>query len=677
MIPVLDGSRRASVSSGRGVGGANHTYCRICEAACGLLAERDRDGALVRLLPDREHPHSGGHVCAKGTRFAEVARHPARLLAPRVDGRAATWDSALAAVADRLRPIRERHGPHAIGIYFGNPIAFNSLGLVALLALGKAIGTRNVFSAGSQDCNNKFTGARIVHGSPAVHPVPDFEHCALAVVFGSNPYVSQSSFVHLPRGATVFDRILERGGDVVWIDPRATESARRCGTHLAIRPGSDAWLMLALLARLGHRAPQHPHVEGFARLFALARSVDLEVIAAHTGLAPAEIVALAERIAGARSTALHMSVGVNQGGFGTLAYVLLHALAWCTGNFDREGGWLVHPTSGVLAHVFRHAGLDPAQTSRIGGFPATLGTLPGGILADEILEPGAERIRALLVVSGDPLRSVPGGPRLHRALESLESLVCIDMFANATGELADVLLPATSWLERWDFASTTLSFQTGGLVQVAGPVMPPPGECRNDARILCDLALALGMKSPLWKLGRLPFDRLMPRPRFGVRGPGARAGTWLRRHRLQLCDAQVEAELARLVATPAPARGRFTLICRRRRLGHNGWLHGGVRDGRPEAMAWMQRADMDRLGLVDGDTIEITSDAGVLRLPARAEAGLAAATVVVPHGLPEHNINAIIPTGAAAIERISGQHVMTGIAVDVRPGSSAARSVRG
>ncbi|HWB74628.1 MAG TPA: molybdopterin-dependent oxidoreductase [Nannocystaceae bacterium] len=643
------------------------TYCRICEAACGLLVERDRDGRALRLLPDRDHPHSAGHVCAKGTRFLEVARHPDRLLHPRVDGARTDWDTAMRAFAERLRPIRERHGPHAIGIYFGNPIAFNSLALISLLAFGKTLGTRNVFSAGSQDCNNKFTGARIVHGSPAIHPVPDFERCELAVVFGSNPYVSQSSFVHLPGGARVFDGIVARGGDVVWIDPRSTESARRCGTHLAIRPGSDVWLMLALLGRLGERAPKDDRADGFAELLGHARRMDLERVALHTGLSAAQIVALADRIASSRATAFHMSVGVNQGGFGTLAYVLLHALAWATGNFDREGGWLVHPMSAVLGRVFRHADLDPANHSRIGGFPATMGTLPGGILADEILEPGDERIRALIVVSGDPLRSVPGGARLRRALESLDTLVAIDMFVNTTGALADIVLPATSWLERWDFASTTLTFQTGGLVQVAGPVLDPPGECRNDARIICDLAAAIGGGHPLWKLGRLPFDRFLPRMRFGVRGPSARAGAWLRRHRLRLFDATIASELARVDATPVPPPSAFTLICRRRRLGHNGWLHGGVRDGNGEAFAWMHRDDMDRLGVRDGDAIEITSTAGSLRLPARANEGLAARTVVVPHGLLEHNINAIIPTGAAAIERVSGQHVMTGIAVDVQP----------
>src|SRR5690606_16094772 len=144
------------------------TYCRICEAACGRVVDRDPSGAPVRLRPDREHPTSRGYACAKGTRFLEVARDGARVLEPRLDGRAAGWDTATREVGARLRAIIDAHGPHAVGVYFGNPLAFNALGFVATLAFVKDLGTRNVFYAGSQDCNNKFAGADIVHASPVI-----------------------------------------------------------------------------------------------------------------------------------------------------------------------------------------------------------------------------------------------------------------------------------------------------------------------------------------------------------------------------------------------------------------------------------------------------------------------------------------------------------------------------
>ena len=176
----------------------------------------------------------------------------------------------MAFVAQRLRPILERYGPHAVGIYFGNPLAFNTLGLLTMLVFMRALGTRNVFSAGTQDCQNKFAGSQIVHGSPLIHPLPDFEHTDVAVLLGTNPAVSQTSFVHLEGGSTVFDRLQQRGGKIIWIDPRYTESAQRWGEHIAIHPGTDIFLLLALLDALRDRYHPDPRVEGLDTLLNLA-----------------------------------------------------------------------------------------------------------------------------------------------------------------------------------------------------------------------------------------------------------------------------------------------------------------------------------------------------------------------------------------------------------------------
>jgi anaerobic selenocysteine-containing dehydrogenase len=246
------------------------------------------------------------------------------------------------------------------------------------------------------------------------------------------------------------------------------------------------------------------------------------------------------------------------------------------------------------------------------------------------------------------------------------------MFRNETGAAADVLLPATSWLERWDVAASTVPLQTGRLVQAAGPVMPPRGEARNDARILADLALALGHRGLGWRLARFDFDRWLPRPRYGFRGMAMRPGHYLRRHGIRLWAPELDAEVARLRAVPMPGDG-YHLICRRRRLGHNSWLQGATRDGDPEAVAWMRTDDLAALGISDGGTIPIRTDTGALEIPVVAVDGLAPRTVCVPHGIPGLNINDVIPAGAAAIERLSGQLRMTGIAAEVQAAVSTRR----
>ncbi len=641
------------------------TFCRICEAACGLKAHYDPEGELVGLRPDREHPTSRGYACAKGTRFLEVARHPSRLRHPVLDGEQVSWDYATAVSAQRLRAVLDDHGPHAVGVYFGNPLAFNALGVTAMLGLVKALGTRNVFYAGSQDCNNKFAGARIVHGSEVIHPLPDFGKTDFALVFGSNPYISQSSFIHLEGGsARAFGDIVERGGSIVWVDPRRTESARRWGEHLPIRPGTDAWLMLGLLHLLRDLEPPAGKVEGLDELRRAAASIELGVVSAHTGISVPTIERLAEKIRGARSVAMHMSVGVNQGGHGTLCYVLMQALAFLTGNLDREGGSLFSPLARRLSTFYRMAGLDRVEHSRVGDFRSTFYALPGGIMADEILTPGPEKIRALLVIAGDPLRSIPGASRLRQALPQLEFLACIDMFKSQTGEFADVLLPAASWLERWDVAIPSIPFQRTSLMQVAGPLLPLQHEARTDAKIISDLALAMGLPGLRWRVATLGLDRWLPRPRHGFNGLRPRPGRYLARSRLRFWDPAFAGEIEAMRRPPAEPE-RFLLIGRRRRLGHNSWLHGGVRDGDPEPHAWLGPEQMAELGLEDGDEIEIRSEAGALRIAVRAQEGLAERTGVVPHGVPGWNVNEIIPAGPANIERLSGQLTMTGIPAQI------------
>jgi anaerobic selenocysteine-containing dehydrogenase len=413
---------------------------------------------------------------------------------------------------------------------------------------------------------------------------------------------------------------------------------------------------------------------GLDRLLSLAARVSIERAAEITGISAGEIRALAAQIRGAGRTAFHMSVGVNQGPFGTLAYVALQALAFVTGNFDREGGLVFHPLAVLVADAFRALRVGTETWySRVGGFPSVLDQLPGAILADEILAGSPGRIRALVVLAGDPLRSVPGGRRLHEALGALDLLVSLDPFENETGRLAHFLLPTTTWLERWDLANAGAILQTAPLAQIAAPVMQPWGESRQEAWILDQLLSRMGLPRPLNVARVLPLFQRLPAIGRGLPLPRPAPGRYLGRgprtpgHKVRFWDAALEPEAGRLDSV-AETLGRpgFVLMSRRRRLGHNGWLHGGVRDGDAESAAWMAPEDLAELGLPGGGLIEIRSEAGAIRIEAAPVSDVKRGTVVVPHGLPDVNVNAVIPSGAAAVERISGQHWMTGVPVDVR-----------
>jgi formate dehydrogenase len=656
------------------------TYCRICEAACGLLADLDDRGKLIKLRPDRNHPVSRGFVCAKGTRFGEVASHPSRIVTPHRRTAPGTltptsWSEATRSIAAHLRSIIDRHGPHGVALYLGNPTIYNTGATLAASMFARRIGTRNVYSSGSQDCNNKFAGAELVHGSPLIHPIPDFEHTQLAILFGTNPAVSQSSFVHLEGGTRTFDRLVERGAQIIWIDPRRTESARRWGRHVPIRTGSDVWLLLALLNILGN-ARDRAHdsrAEGLQALLEAARSVSLARAAEHTGIPETEIRALAVAIGESPATTFHMSVGVNHGSFGTLCYVALQALAYVTGNFDRRGGLLFAPTALGMAKLFRALGLGHRkQRSRVGGFESVLDTLPGAILADEILEAGKEQIRALIVVAGDPLRSIPGEARLREAFDALELRVSVDLFENETGRLADWFLPATSWLERADVAVMTGILQQAPLLPTTAAVVSPSADARHEARILLDLLAAVDGSLAARLMARscdLPWQRRFSRLGRGIRVPMPQPGRFLEGDRVvRFFGSEIAAEVERLLRGSAAVEDGprpFTLIGRRRRLGHNTWLHGGERDGEAETVAWMAATDLAALGIPSGGTVRIESLSGGLEIVAAPKDGVAPRTIVVPHGLPTINVNALIPSGPGSVERVSGQHQMTGISVSV------------
>lgn len=682
------------------------TYCRICEAACGLEVDFNDLGEAVRIRPDKNHPNSKGFACGKGTRFLETNFSSDRLLYPQArqpDGsfKRISWDEAYRRIRTHIAPIIKRYGPHAVGFYFGNPLAFNAGAALVGYAFQQALGSRNVYSAGSQDCNNKFSGSYIVHGSSLIHPLPDYQHCELAILFGTNPAISQGSFIHLEGGSMVFDHLKARGARVVVVDPRRTESAKRWATgegdYLAIRPGTDLFLLLALL----QQTPIHPnearYADGLDALRKLAADYTPERAAQLTGINAQAIYALAKAITSQR-TAMHMSVGVNQGPFGTLCYVTLQALMLASGNMDRQGGNLFHPLAVKFAPRLKNGGFGPLDLrSRVGNYPAVMGTMPGGIMADEIEQAGDERIRALICIAGDPLRSIPGSERLAKAFEKLDFLVAIDTFASRTTTKAHLVLPGTSWLERFDYATTTTIFQFSPALQYAGPLLKAPSECRHDGRILCELsnaigrpvfgskflAKSLGLALEAGGTGFATLTKFMRRLGFAMESgttkmPAPKPGSYLGQgpntpgHQLRFWHPWLEAEVDRVQVWLAQMQQRqagYTLVCRRRRLGHNSWLQGATRSGDPEQMAWLHSSDYTKLGLNGKHSqIQIESSAGKLRIAVAPNDDVTPGTVVVPHGLHHADVNAIIPSGANSgnIEPLGGMLLMTGIPVNLQ-----------
>ena len=434
--------------------------CPVCEACCGLEL-KVAGGKVLSIRGHDADVFSAGYICPKGVALKDLHEDPDRLRTPLVrrDGRLvpATWDEAFAEIERRLVPIVERHGRDAVALMFGNPNV-HKLGLLMYLPrLARAIGTKNVFSASTLDQMPKQLSSGLMFGHWLSIPVPDIDRCDFLLVLGANPMVSNGSLWTVPDFRGRAKAMRSRGGRLVVIDPRRTETAAVADAHHFIRPGGDVFLLAAMvhtlfdekLVRLGRLAP---FVEGVDALRDAVAAFTPEAAAASCGIDAATIRGLARELAAAERGCVYGRLGTCTQEYGTLASWLVDVLNVLTGHLDEPGGAMFPKAAAFAANTQGRAGSGRGiavgrHRSRISGAPEVYGELPMGTLAEEIETPGDGQVRALVGIASNAVLSAPNGPRLSRALDTLEFMVCVDLYVNETTRHADVILPGRSPLE--------------------------------------------------------------------------------------------------------------------------------------------------------------------------------------------------------------------------------------
>ncbi len=486
--------------------------CPLCEAGCGLeltLQEGDDGGAHVtRTRGDRLDVASHGFICPKGTTLGHLHDDPDRVRRPLIkrDGELveSTWDEAFEHIQAHLLPILEQHGRDACAIYLGNPNVHNLGPMLYNRSLLVALGTRNRFSASTVDQRPKELSAAMMFGSVAV-PVPDLDRTHHLLVLGANPYASNGSLCTAPDFPGRLERIQERGGTVVVVDPRRSETAERADRHVAIRPGTDAHLLAAIahtlldegLADVGRLAE---HSRGLDALPDLLAPFTADSVAATCGIAADEIRRIARELAAAPTAAVYGRIGTCTQEFGTSASWLVDVVNLLTGNLDRTGGAMFakgavgHPSTTGRPGVGR--GLRHGRVrSRVGGRPETFGEFPVSALPEEIETPGEGQVRAFVCVGGNPVSSNPDSARLDRALASLEFMVAIDPYVNETTRHADVILPPPTALQKSHHDLALLHLAVRNVANYSPAVLPlddgQPDEWEISVR-LAGLAAGFG-----------------------------------------------------------------------------------------------------------------------------------------------------------------------------------------
>ncbi|HVK72759.1 MAG TPA: molybdopterin-dependent oxidoreductase [Kofleriaceae bacterium] len=684
-----------------------HRTCTLCEATCGLSIEIGDDGrTLGTIRGDAADPFSQGYLCPKAHGLGAFHDDPDRLRAPliRKGGELvpASWDEAFAAAIAGLDGVRRRHGQDAIAVYLGNPSAHSVDLLLYLPALIRALGTRQRYSASTLDQMPAQVVAAALYGGALTIPVPDVDRTDRLLILGGNPVVSNGSLMTAPDMKGRLDAIRRRGGKVVVIDPRRTETAARADEHVFIRPGTDAYFLLAMIHVLvgeGLVAPgaAAPHLDHLDEVSAIAARFAPERVAARTGIAADTIRRLAREQAAAPTAACYGRVGTTCQEFGTLASWAVQLVNILTGNLDRPGGTMF--TTPAVAPGHRRRPTEkrgPRYTSRVRQLPEVFGELPIATLADEILEPGEGRVRALLTVAGNPLLSAPGAGRLATALAELDFRVAIDPYVNETTRLADVILPPPSPLERPAYDVALYQLAVRDVARWSPPALPRPAGHPAEWEIALTLAKGLmGMSAaPLAMaddvvtreaVARELADLPAPAPtaddvmallgpnggperlidfylRVGPHGDqlGGRAdGLTLDRlrahphgldlgalrprlpevvrtvgHRIDLTPPTIVADLARLEDALDRAAPELVLINRRSLRSNNSWMHNltPLIKGPERCTLRVHPDDAARFGLVAGGRARVTSRVGEVVAPVEITDELMPGVVSLPHG---------------------------------------------
>jgi anaerobic selenocysteine-containing dehydrogenase len=661
---------------------------------CGLAIEV-KESSIGSLRGNRDDVFSKGAFCPKSQGLRDLLEDPDRVRKPlkKVDGRFVpiSWKDAFTEISAKINAIQKKYGASSVATYSGNPNAHHFGNLVVLPLLLKALRTPNKYSATSVDQLPHMLVSYLMYGHQLLLPIADIDRARFILMFGANPAVSNGSILSAPGLSSRLKALGRNHGKFVLFDPRYTETASVATEHHFIRPGTDGFLLAALLhlvlkekaPRLGKLADT---VKNFEEACALFASIDITRVEKITGVSGSVMESVASELLDDKPSIVYGRMGVSTQKYGVQCQWMINLLNIITGNCDREGGVLfTKPAIDIigLSTKLGSQGSFRRRYSRVHQLPEFAGELPVATLADEILTPGKGQVKALITVAGNPVLSTPDGRKLEKALGQLELMVALDFYQNETTGLAHYILPPTTSLEQSHFDLIFNALATRNIVRYSPAVVPPPQDAYEDWEIILELWSRIGpndsllqkfqkgvVKKTLFTLGLDPLlDIGLRRGPYGAQGLNLRK---IKAHPDGIDLGPLKPSLPDVLATkdkkidlyPSPLRDAWDifrsdslweqdeveeekdqglfLIGRRGLKSNNSWMHNlpSLSRSKDPCFVLMHPIDASKRQIEDGSRVRVTSSVGSLELPVQITERIMPGVISIPHGFGHHRPHA-------------------------------------
>jgi len=681
--------------------------CHICEANCGVLVEVEgREILSIKGNPD--HVLSRGHICPKATAIADLQDDPDRLHKPvkKVDGQwqEIGWEQAFTEIAAKMIALKGQGAKPAM--YMGNPAAHDYGISTQISTLRRAIGLKNIYSASTLDQIPHHVVQYHMYGHVSLAAVPDIDRSQYLLIIGGNPAASNGSIWTVPDFKRRVKEMQARDGKLVVVDPRRTETAKLADEHHFVKPGTDTALLIGILksvfdaglvdtSRLDRILDDswsaiEPAIAGF----------DMEQLSVHCGISVEVMQDMAAQLAADQPAAIYGRMGVSVCEFGTLNQWLVQIINIASGNLDRVGGTMVPEPALDTINLVGRGSVRTADTIR-GVMPSVMSELPMVTFADEMLRDDDERIRSLVVVTGNPVLSAPDGAKLDRALERLDLMVSFDMYVTATSRHADYILPPCGPLEKDHYPFFFGPLAIRNYASYSPAIFALQDGEKTDWEIIAELAREIlaqdGQDVPNIREPRDVLDGMLQSSPAGLTLAEVEAapnGIDLgpmrpcMAERLRTEDKMIQcahpdflAELQRFATSLDNEQpDALRLIGRRHVRQNNSWLHNSKRllKGPDRCTLMIHPDDAAARGLVDGGMASVTSRVNSVEILVEVTDDVMKGVVSIPHGFghgrkgvglsvarekPGVSINDL--TDTEVFDPLSGNAVLNAVSVTV------------